>query len=196
MRVKFLILYKLRSSAKKIAREEMEKRKTEFNKIREKENMGQLPPAVRKGQIKIDFIFALVFFTILVFYIGMQINNSLVSGISDSKMDTLKSEAESILNILVSTKGNPENWEFLPQEQVIRIGLASAPYNLSSSKIDKLKNNCNLMDRFGDINYRLAISGGSGIILSCGYGGPRVTAKSEMPVVVNGKYGRAILEMW
>ncbi len=150
----------------------------------------------KKGQMKIDFIFALVFFTIMIFYIGMQINNSFASSMSDSRTDMLKSEAESILNILVSTGGIPKNWETLPPAQVTGIGLASYPYNISSSKLNALKNNCDLMNKFGDISYKFVISSGTNILLSCGYGGPRVTAKSQMPVFVNGKYGKAVLEMW
>lgn len=150
----------------------------------------------KKGQIKIDFIFSLVFFTVMIFYIAMQVNSSLASSMSDSRLDTIKSESESILNILVSTKGSPENWDSLPQEQVMRIGLAFLPYNISSSKLNALKNNCDLMNKFGDINYKFTIISENNILLSCGYGGPRVTAKSESSVAVNGKYGKAVLEMW
>lgn len=149
-----------------------------------------------KGQIKIDFIIALIFFAIMIFYIGMQINNALVSSISDSKLDTMKSQANSILKIMVSTEGSPKNWESLPENQIVRIGLASSPHGISQSKLNALKNNCNLMNKFGGINYRLTISAGNSILLSCGYGGPRVTSKAEMPVFANGAYGKAVLEMW
>lgn len=132
----------------------------------------------------------------MIFYIAMQINNSLASSMSDSRLDTIKSESESILNILVSTKGSPENWDSLSQEQVMRIGLASLPHNISSSKLNALKNNCDLMNKFGDIDYKFTIISENTILLSCGYGGPRVTAKSEASVAVNGKYGKAVLEMW
>ncbi len=132
----------------------------------------------------------------MIFYIAVQLNSSLLSSMSDSKLDTWKSESDSILGILVSSEGYPANWEALPESQVFRIGLASAPYKISSSKLNALKNNCDLMNKFGSINYRLSISSGGGILLSCGYGGPRVTSKSEMPVLVNGVYGRAVLEMW
>lgn len=152
--------------------------------------------AARKGQIKFDFIFALLFFAIMVFYIGVQVNSTLVSSLTDSKLDTLKSQTDTILNILVSTPGSPGNWESLTESQISRIGLAPAPYNISSSKLNKLKNNCDLMKKFGDIDYRLTISSGSTVLLSCGYGGPRVTSKSEVPVLVSGKYGKAVLEMW
>lgn len=149
-----------------------------------------------KGQVKIDFIFSLIFFTIMIFYIAVQLNSFLLSSMSDSKLDTLKSEANILLETLISSKGNPENWEALPENQITRIGLASIPYSISSSKLDVLKNNCDLMNKFGSINYKLSISSAGSILLSCGYGGPKVTSKSEMPVLVNGGYGKATLELW
>jgi len=149
-----------------------------------------------KGQIKIDFIFALIFFTVMIFYIVIQVNNALTSSLTDSKLDTVKSETGSILDILVSTQGVPPNWETLPEEQITRIGLASSPYKISTSKLNSLKANCNLMGKFGSINYRFSITSESAILLSCGFGGPRITSRSELPVVVNGKYGKAVLEMW
>jgi len=150
----------------------------------------------KKGQLKIDFIFALIFFTVMIFYIVIQVNNALTSSLTDSKLDTVKSETGSILDILVSTQGSPANWETLQESQISRIGLATVPYNISLSKLNALKTNCNLMGKFGGINYRLSITSGSAILLSCGFGGPRITSRSELPVVVNGKYGKAVLEMW
>ena len=151
---------------------------------------------ITKGQIKVDFIFSLIFFTVMIFYIAVQLNSSLMSSLNDSKLDTLKSESNSILGILVSSEGSPKNWETLAESQVVRVGLASVPYNISSSKLNALKNNCGLMNKFGNISYSFSISSAGSILLSCGYGGPRVTSKSEMPVLVNGKYGKAVLEMW
>lgn len=157
---------------------------------------GAEPPAVRKGQIKIDFIFALIFFTVMIFYIGIQVNNAMVSSMADSKFDTVKSETDSILNILASTQGSPANWESLQESQIDRIGLATIPYNISLSKLNALKSNCNLMGKFGSINYRFSITSAGAILLSCGFGGPRITSRSELSVLVNGKYGKAVLEMW
>jgi hypothetical protein len=149
-----------------------------------------------KGQIRIDFIFSLIFFTVMLFFIALLVNSSLSTGLADSNLDTMKSQSESILNILVSTGGSPDNWETLPPALVIRVGLASQPYSISAPKLNALRNNCDLMAKFGNINYRLTLSSGNTVLLSCGYGGPRVTSSSQVPVFVNGVYGRAVLEMW
>ncbi len=132
----------------------------------------------------------------MLFFIALLANNSLSTGLTDSKLDTMKSQSESILNLLVSTGGSPDNWETLPPAQVIRVGLASQPYSISTPKLNALKNNCELMNKFGNISYRLTLSTENTVLLSCGYGGPRVTSSSQLPVFVNGKYGRAVLEMW
>ncbi len=168
-----------------------------FNKGMWKRNF---PP---KGQIKFDFIFALVFFTILISYVSMQVNGAFSASIFDSETDTMKSAASSMLEILATTAGSPENWETRPPgvnsaDPNLRIGLASPPYNISSAKLNALQLNCEpLMNKFGEnINYKLIIANSTNILLSCGYGGPRVTGKSEIPVIVNGKYGKAVLEMW
>ncbi len=174
----------------------LEKRKSESGRIKiiRKHSFRQ------KGQIKFDFIFALVFFTILIFYVSMQVNGAFSASISDSETDTMKSAASSILGILATTAGSPENWETLigtPSENDInRIGLASSPYVISSAKLSALKLNCALMEKFGKINYKLTVYDGNGILLSCGYGGPRVTGKSEIPVIVNGMHGKIVMEMW
>lgn len=211
--MKFLALHKPHESAKKIAREELEKRKTGYNKIKiinfkffkRSESLGkalgsaripEVSVRPRKGQIKVDFIFALIFFTVMIFYIGIQVNNAMTSSLTDSKLDTAKSESDSILGVLVSTRGSPDNWETLQENHINRIGLATTPYNISMSKLNALKTNCNFMNKFGSINYRFSITSENIILLSCGYGGPRITSKSELPVFVNGKYGKAALEMW
>lgn len=202
----------------------LEKRKLEFDNIKKKKPFGGIgimdvrkriplstlsskeggtvggnfvsPRAVRKGQVKIDFIFALVFFTAIIFYIGVQINGAMTSNLADSRLDALKSEAESVLDVLASTEGVPKNWEALPDDKVVRIGLAQSSYNLSSVKVAALNNRCDLMNKFGSISYRLSITSGGITLLSCGYGGPRVTSRAERPVLVGGNYGKMTLEMW
>lgn len=151
---------------------------------------------LRKGQIKLDFIFALVFFVAIVFYIEIHVNNVLTSALTDSRLDTLKSEADLIMDVLIYSEGLPANWETLTEDKVIQVGLANVSYNLSSAKISALNSNCNLMNKFGNINYRLTVFSGNSIFLSCGYGGPRVTSKAERAVAINGNYGKIILEMW
>lgn len=149
----------------------------------------------RIGQIKIEFIFSVLFFSIIVFFVGIELNRALSTVITDSELDYLKSKANSIVDILVKDQGEPEDWEKNPP-LAKRIGFASTPYNLSLLKINKVDENCTLIDEKFDIkNYKLTINTTEGI-LSCGYGGPKIRAVVERSVYIEGEYGRVRLELW
>jgi uncharacterized membrane protein len=61
------------------------------------------------GQVKIDFIFGVVVFAIIIFFIVNQTNNLFSSLLTDSNADALKSKASSAINILVTEAGDPAN---------------------------------------------------------------------------------------
>jgi len=62
------------------------------------------------GQTRIEFIFGIVIFSIIIFYIVSQINTVFSSNISDYEINNLKAEANSVIKVLTSYKGYPENW--------------------------------------------------------------------------------------
>lgn len=148
----------------------------------------------KKAQIKVEFIFSVLFFSMVIFFVGVELNRILSSSIQDSSLDSLKSQANSMLDILVG-EGEPKNWENNPPAAK-RIGLGSPAYNLSVAKINALKNNCTLVDeKFGVSSYALIIDT-TQELLSCGYGGPKIRSVAERSVYVEGKYGKIILELW
>ncbi|NOZ82106.1 MAG: hypothetical protein GXO63_03060 [Candidatus Micrarchaeota archaeon] len=149
-----------------------------------------------KGQVKLEFIFSFVFFTILVFYLSMQINSNVSTVASDSYIDTMMVRANTLAEILVRTPGVPTNWENNVQSTKY-VGLASTPFNLSKAKVSALNNNCWLMEKMVSGGYRVIIYTSSGVLmLECGYGGPEVKARVTRPVNLEGESATLILEVW
>lgn len=133
-----------------------------------------------QGQIKIDFIFGMVVFSVIIIFIVTQTNTTFSSLLVDSKSDSLKAKASNAINLLVEDGGNPRNWDVAiaqgHPENVIRIGLADIPYNLSRSKVMNLSYNCsnsgvygNLLRAFDFGAYRLRVFNSTQRILLCGF---------------------------
>lgn len=151
-----------------------------------------------KGQVKLEFIFAIAFFGILLFVIATQVINANKITRLDSDADALKAKAVSIVTVLAEDNGEPENWEECGSDACIkRIGLAYSTFNLSKTKIMKLKNNCDLMKKFDVQGYLLIVTDSESELLLCGYGNVTpVMASVKKPVFIEGKLGSIALDMW
>jgi hypothetical protein len=148
-----------------------------------------------KGQIRVEFIFGVVAFAVIIFFIFSQLNIIFTAVVSDSKIDSLKSEGIGVINSLTQNKGDPEDWESQPT--VNRIGLAIEPYKLSLEKINKLKSNCDLLDIFELDGYQLEIYNSDEQILFCGFPGkPKLTIFVSRSVFIEGEHGNISLELW
>lgn len=150
-----------------------------------------------KGQIRVEFIFGVVIFGIIIFFIASQLNTIFTTVLTDSRTDTIRAKSINILTLLIEDKGNPEDWEIKPLSQVKRIGLANKPYDLSINKIMKLNENCNLLEKFDLKSYRLKIFDSNGQILFCGYESLEPpTVLIIRYVLIDGEFGNISLEMW
>ena len=148
-----------------------------------------------RGQIKIEYIFGIVFFAIIIFYLAVQIGNAVTGVASDSALNNMKVRTNSILKILIEDQGEPSNWED-DAANAKRIGLATSPYNLSKSKIAKLNETCGLMEKFNLSSYKLTIFNSTDQLLACGYSPPLVSIPIIKPVFIEGSYGNITLEVW
>ena len=166
------------------------------------------------GQIRIEFIFGIVIFALVIFYIVTQTNTLFSSLLTDSRSDTIKAKALNSIKILVEDVGDPPNWETVAPGNVKRVGLAYnqsyqpypfQPYNLSKSKILALESNCtntidlykNLLWNFELRGYRLKVYNSTHRILFCGFDSlePPVAMETRYVFVDNG-FGRVTLELW
>jgi hypothetical protein len=162
------------------------------------------------GQIRMEFIFGIVIFSVIIFYVVTQTNSLFSSLISDSKSDALKTRASEAIKIIVEDSGDPPNWETLPVGSVKRVGLAykaalTQPYNLSKSKVVALNTNCtgtanidnNMLWNFELRNYRLTVFNSTQRILLCGFisTGHALITETRYVFIDNG-YGRVVLELW
>ena len=162
------------------------------------------------GQIRVEFIFGIILFALIMFFIVTQTNTLFSSLLTDSRSDALKAKALNAIKILVEDKGNPENWDEIAQSNpanVKRVGLIyNQPYNLSKNKILNLSYNCsytadlykNLLWNFDLKAYRLKVYNSTNHqILFCGYDSLEpVTVMETRYVYIDGDYGRVTLEMW
>jgi len=150
-----------------------------------------------KAQIRVEFIFGVIAFAIIIFFIFSQINNVFTNVVLDSKTDTLKAKAITIINILSQEKGFPPDWNEHVIPLSIRVGLALEPFKLSREKIDKLQNNCDLLNMYELSGYKLTIYDSNEQILFCGYpGAPPITTIVSRNVLIDGGYGNISLELW
>ena len=148
-----------------------------------------------KGQQKVEFIVS----TFIFFIVLLMITNFLLDKInltySDSEGYAMSIKAENILNMLLKEKGIPENWEIRGNPE--RVGLAIAPYNLSSEKIRVLKDECKIIDKRITNNYKLEIINltDGKYILKCGYSGGR-KAVAERIAEIGDTPVKVILTLW
>ncbi|MBU3896385.1 MAG: hypothetical protein KJ697_00410 [Nanoarchaeota archaeon] len=146
-----------------------------------------------KGAVKIEFILGVVVFAIIVLYVGNQIGTAFNSANMDARIDMLKSESVSVLNmILLDTD----------------IGLSVSPNTLSTIKLQEWNDysnendgRCPGLDRFNLSGYRLAINDGTDEVLFCGFVGLSQIRTMTMREYIREntnpiKYGTITLEMW
>jgi hypothetical protein len=159
------------------------------------------------GQMRIEFIFSVIVFTVIIFFIVTQTNTLFSSLLVDSKSDALKAKASNVIQILVEDMGDPPNWDTIAQANpngVKRVGLAYNTYNLSKAKILNLSYNCSGSDPYKNIlwnfnlsAYKIRIFNSTHQILSCGLQTSEPGAVTEIRYVyVDRGYGRLILELW
>jgi len=159
------------------------------------------------GQIRIEFIFSVIVFTVIIFFIITQTNTLFSSLLVDSKSDALKTKASNVIQILVEDKGDPPNWDTIARTNpngVKRVGLAYNPYNLSKTKVLNLSYNCSGSDPYKNIlwnfnlnAYKIRIFNSTHQILSCGLQTSEPGAVMETKYVfIDGGYGKLILELW
>ncbi|MCK4730664.1 MAG: hypothetical protein KAT28_05080 [Candidatus Aenigmarchaeota archaeon] len=126
-----------------------------------------------KGQVNIPFTISLFVFIGLTVYLISSIIGYHPSHSEAIKSDILYSKAYSISELLIKDKGYPGNWE---ENNFRRVGLASEPYLLNSSKIAELEKICNstnitnirkLRESFGlmdeNLNVEIKYLNGTGI---------------------------------
>jgi len=156
------------------------------------------------GQIRVEFIFGIIIFALVMFFIVTQTNTLFSSLLTDSRSDALKAKALDAIKILVEDKGDPPSWNDIPSSTK-RVGLAEQPYFLSKSKVLTLNSNCtitadiykNLLWNFDLKAYRLKVYNSTHQLLFCGYDSLEpVNVMETRYVYIDGGYGRITLEMW
>jgi len=149
------------------------------------------------GQVRVEFVFGIVIFSIIIIFIITQTNTLFSSLLIDSKNDILKAKSINVITILVEDGGDPPNWQTLSFNNVNRVGLANQPYNLSKSKINRLNSECDLLNKTELRNYRLKVFNETHLIVFCGSESlePPKSVSLRYVYVDNG-FGNVSLEVW
>ena len=156
-----------------------------------------------KGQIRVEFIFGVVIFSVIIFMMISQVNTIFSSVGRDSISDAAKTRAIAFLDVILRDSGDPSNWETNPVN-VRRVGLTfnNQPFNLTLEKINKLNstrtslNRCSLLEDLGLGGYRMTIYKGSTLVLNCGIRvvTPYIVSVSR-PVFIENEYGTVNIEV-
>jgi len=156
------------------------------------------------GQIRVEFIFGIILFALIMFFIVTQTNTLFASLLTDSRSDLLKAKAIDAIKIFVEDRGDPPSWNNTPSNTK-RVGLAEQPYFLSKSKVLTLNSNCTytadvyktLLWNFDLKAYRLKVYNSTHQLLFCGYDSLEAVSVMETRYVyIDGSFGRVTLEMW
>lgn len=132
-----------------------------------------------KGQTRIEFIFGIVVFSVLVFYVVNQINASFSNQISDYDSYTANTKAMNAVKYLAESE------------------LASKPYNLSTAKINSLRTSCDPVDSLNLGTYYLRVYNSTGLEVTCGSGSLKAPKSSVTKYVfVRNAIGNITLEIW
>lgn len=161
------------------------------------------------GQIRVEFIFGIILFALIMFFIVTQTNTLFASLLTDSKSDILKAKAIDAIKIFVEDKGDPTDWDVVIKQSgpgyVKRVGLANQPYYLDKNKVLNLSYNCTytadvyktLLWNFDLKAYRLKVYNSTHQLLFCGYDSLEpVSVMETRYVYIDGGFGRVTLEMW
>ncbi len=148
--------------------------------------------------MKIDFIFGLVVFGLIIFFIATQINVAFTTNISDALIDTLRAKGIATLNSLAESSGSPPDWENNPaQVKIIGLSYPDEINKISTKKILALNSSCTLLDNLNLGSYRLEIRNSTNKILFCGFLS-QVSIKAVVTkfVFIDGDYGNMTIELW
>jgi hypothetical protein len=158
------------------------------------------------GQIRVEFIFGIILFALIMFFIVTQTNTLFSSLLTDSRSDALKAKALNVIKILVEDRGYPTDWDTQLPGNVKRVGLVyNQPYNLSKNKVLNLSQNCsntpdiykNLLWNFDLKAYRLKVYNSTNQTLFCGFDSlePPVVMETRY-VFIDNDFGKVTLELW
>jgi len=139
-----------------------------------------------KGQVNIPFTLSLFIFVGLTIYLISSIISYHTTHSEAIKSDVLYSKAYSISELLIKDEGYPANWK---EDNFNRIGLASEPYSLNSSKLVELEKICNstnitnikkLRESFGlvDENFNIEINYINGTPVGNYFPGNKIAGRS------------------
>lgn len=147
--------------------------------------------------MRIEFVAGIIIFAIVIVFIAGQTNRTFTNLLTDSKSDISKAKNLNSITILIEDRGDPPNWESLAPNNVMRVGLAVSPYNLSISKINRLSSNCDLLDNFYLGSYRLKIYDSTDLLLICGQDvlEPPLSVETKY-VKIGNEFGNITLELW
>jgi len=149
-----------------------------------------------KGQVKLEFIFGVIMFSIVVFWVVSQINTVYAGVGTDSNNDVLRARAYNLISYIAEGSGDV-NWETSNYPGQIGLAYYGEPYSLSDTKIDKLNSNCTILDEKDIGAYRLTIQDDSGEVLFCGSPSVSPTRVSiTRSVWLEDHYGNLTVEVW
>ncbi|UCD03572.1 MAG: hypothetical protein JSW73_03470 [Candidatus Woesearchaeota archaeon] len=97
---------------------------------------------MKKAQVQFDYIVAFFIFLIVVFFVAFITFRPITESSGYVKETKFVETSNRVSELLIKTKGQPENWETDP-DNVGRLGLASEPWVLDIDKVNATKYSLN-----------------------------------------------------
>ena len=135
-----------------------------------------------KGAMKIEFILGVVIFAAIIIYVAAQINTMFLETSVDSKIDSAKLNAMTVLDVLVE---DPD------------AGLVTRSYKTTTDRLNVFS--CSNLDKYELGQFKLDVykEGIETSLLHCGSMSPLPSDIFEVKyITLDDTYGRVILEMW
>jgi len=97
-----------------------------------------------KAQFSLEYYMSLLLFVIFVMYLLFQVEILTPRHLQEIKVQTLRSEAFQVSELLINDGGEPGNWDMQPDASIKRIGLSSMVSQnlLSAAKVAALDSKC------------------------------------------------------
>jgi len=98
----------------------------------------------KKGQVNIYFLVSIALFISLSVYLVYLLISFYPAKGETIRINSLYAKSYTISELMLKDTGFPENWN---ENNIERIGLASEPYIINTTKLDHLRNMCNPLNQ-------------------------------------------------
>jgi hypothetical protein len=115
-----------------------------------------------RGQLAIDYLIALIIFVSFATYMAFQVMALMPTYLNQLRVETLRSEAWQVSDLLINDVGEPANWH-VGGVDIKRVGLSAEAFNktnlLSLAKAEKFNETCQTLEGYVNLSRWMGMAG-------------------------------------